>query len=274
MPEQLALYYWGSHNEDSTAHNDSNCPQHSNHCNISQGFESHDIGLWPSYVAIASSSLSCLGSLLIVVAFIAFKDIRSGMVQKIITSLAIADFFSAAGYIGGSINFLIFFNETSSDRCRVFDGLCRSQAFVTTWSSMSSFAWTTFLALYFYLILVYQRRPFRSKLQQVALHTFSWVAPILIVVPLTGWDKLGLARYAASNWCFVKAPNKTYSSSEQLTESILFVMVAGKFWEILTYIIVIFIYTHIAIFFRVAKVCCSPSITRITCAISTFMSTQ
>lgn len=261
MSEQLVLYRW---EWESDGHNDSDfiytCPQHSNHCSnySSQGFVSHDIGRWPSYIAIASSSLSCLGSLLIVVAFIAFKDIRSGMVQRIITSLAIADFFSAAGYIGGSINFLIFFNERSPDRCRVFDALCRSQAFVTTWSSMSSFAWTTFLAFYFYLILVYQRRPFQSKLQQIVLHVFSWVAPLLIVIPLTGIGQLGFARYAASNWCFVKDPNTTNSSSMlQLTESILFVMVAGKFWEILTYIIVIIIYTHIAIF--LAKVCCTLS---------------
>lgn len=241
---------------------DMTCPRHAD-CELYNGLVSRDIGLPPSYVAIVSSCFSCLGSLMILIAFVSFRDVRKGIAQRIITFLAIADLFSAVGYIFGSINFLIFFNESDPNRCKVFNWLCKAQAFLTTWSSMSSFVWTAILAFYFYLILVYLKRPFRSKFQQAVLHTLAWGAPLLIVIPLMALDKLGYAKYAASNWCFVKDPQALSNSSMPLlnssmpanssyyVENILIVMVAGKLWELLSYILVIFLYTHIAIFLKV-----------------------
>ena len=49
--------------------------------------------------------------------------------------------------------------------------------------------------------------------------------------------------YAASNWCFVK--HSPVHKSGQLEEVIL-VLVAGKIWEILSYIVTIYVYVHIA----------------------------
>lgn len=207
---------------------------------------SYDIGVGPTYVAIVSSVFSCLGSILIVFAFIAFKDIRSGLAQRIVTALAVADFVSAAGYIVGSINFLVYFDHAS---CPYFIGICRGQAFVTSWSSMSSFAWTAILAIYFYIVLAFRRRrPFHSKLQEALLHLFAWASPLLIVIPFTGLNFLGYAPYAASNWCFVSDPyaNATENSNSlRLLYTSLKVLAAGKVWEILTYFIVVFLYSQI-----------------------------
>ena len=204
------------------------------------------MGVGPSYVAIVSSVLSCLGSILIVFAFIAFKDIRSGMAQRIVTALAVADFVSAAGYIVGLINFLVYFDHAS---CPYFTGICRGQAFVTSWSSMSSFAWTAILAIYFYIVLAFKRRrPFHSKLQEALLHLFAWVSPLLIVIPFTAVGYLGYAPYAASNWCFVSDPfvNATENKNpRRLLYSSLKILAAGKVWEILTYLIVIILYSQI-----------------------------
>ena len=70
------------------------------------------------------------------------------------------------------------------------------------------------------------------------------------MVPLIGVGKLGYARYAASNWCFVadQMANGTTTGLLNQTsfETIAFIFVAGKLWEILTYIGVIVIYAHIA----------------------------
>ncbi len=98
-----------------------------------------------SYVASVSSGFSCLGSILIVVTFYAVKHMRTGT-RKIITFLALADFVSAAGYIVGSVNFLMHYNKTESKECQVFeDIICVAQATITSWSSLVSLLWTAIL---------------------------------------------------------------------------------------------------------------------------------
>lgn len=219
----------------------SSCPQVVEGCpELEEGYVSYDIGTHPSYVAIASSSVSCLGSLLIILVYCLFKDLRS-TAQKIITFLAIADLISALGYIAGSINFIVHFNGTEEHECKVFNDLCIAQASVTSWSSLASFSWTLTLAFYFYLVIVYTRRTFASKLM-IVYHILAWIIPMFIIIPLAATSKLGYAPYAASNWCFVKSP---HTKALQELKEIGFVLLAGKFWEISTYIISIYVYIHI-----------------------------
>ena len=222
------------------------CPQ-SHDCGNISGYVSFDIGLAPSYVAITSSGLSCLGSFLVIATFLLLKDMRTGA-QKIITFLAIADLISAVGYIFGSINFIEHFNETNTKSCYVFDALCRTQASITSWSSLCSFCWTIILAFYFYMVIVYNRKALASRLVPL-YNIIAWLCPLLVIVPLIVFKKLGYARYAASNWCFVEDnTNGTTTGLLNQTsfETIAFIFVAGKLWEISTYIGVILIYTHIA----------------------------
>ena len=221
------------------------CPKQFNCSYQNSSSVSFDIGRIPSYIAIASSSLSCLGSILIVLAFLLFKDLRTGA-QKIITLLAIADFISAFGYIIGSGNFLVHFNELDSRKCKVFEIICEVQASVTSWSSLCSFCWTLILAFYFYMVIVYDRRQLAVKC--LPLHNIvAWGAPLLVIIPLLAFGKLGYAPYAASNWCFVKhSQDEGLQSKKDNVLSIVVILVAGKFWEILTYISVIAVYAHIA----------------------------
>ena len=207
-------------------------------------YVSFDIGRAPSYVAIASSTLSCLGSFLIFATFLLLKDMRTGA-QKIITFLAIADFISAAGYIFGSINFLVYFDQNNQS-CDVFQKLCRTQASITSWSSLCSFCWTLILAFYFYMVIVYNRKALASRLLPL-YHIIAWIGPLFVIVPLTGFSELGYARYAASNWCFVAQNASNIASLQNDTETIVLILVAGKQWEILTYIGVILIYALITV---------------------------
>ena len=72
--------------------------------NCTDGRVNFDIGRIPTYFSIVSCSLSCLSSILIVVAYLSLKEIRKGA-QKIITLLAITDFFTAFGYLIAAGNF-------------------------------------------------------------------------------------------------------------------------------------------------------------------------
>lgn len=218
------------------------CP-HSFKCK--DGFESFDIGRAPSYVSIASSSLSCLGSILIVLTYCLLKDMRSGA-QLIITLLAIADFFTAFGYIVGSVNFLMNFQDEKVDNnCPIFTSICEIQSFITTWSTMSSYCWNFILAFYFFLVLAYGNKKLAIRLIP-GYNVAAWIGPLLIVLPLLVENKLGYAPYVASNWCYIK--DMDYSKGiSQKTDTIVFLLVAGKLWEIICYVLILLLYIWIKI---------------------------
>lgn len=222
---------------------DSHCPE-SHQC--SDGLVSFDIGRVPSYLNLISSSLSCLGSILIVITYLLLRDMRTGA-QTVITLLAIADFFTAFGYIIGSSNFIAAFDSNDSAECSVFTSICEIQSFITTWSTMSSYCWTCILAFYFFLVLVYQKGKLAAKLIPL-YNIIAWLGPLCIVGPMLVFGKLGYAPYVASNWCYIKD-----ASNEALTKKpliILYILLGGKLWEILSYIIVLVLYIRIRWSFR------------------------
>lgn len=226
------------------------CP-HNFQC--SDGLKSFDIGIAPSYVSIASSALSCFGSILIVATYCLLKELRSGA-QTVITLLAIADFFTAFGYIVGSINFLVNFTEYSDlnqKDCSGFTELCEIQSFITTWSTMSSYCWTCILAFYFFLILVFNKSSLALRLIPV-YNVVAWITPLLIVFPLLVTSKLGYAPYVASNWCYIRDMQYDSSLSSKV-EVIIYILIAGKLWEVICYVFIVILYLWIRISF--VKVC-------------------
>lgn len=215
--------------------------------NCSSDLVSFDVGRAPTYCSIVSCSLSVLGSLLIFLAYFVLKGIRN-TAQKIITLLAIADLFTASGYLLASWNFMTHFAETDVSRCLdVFQPVCSIQSYITTWSSLCSFSWTCALALHFYLILSPSKKHLPSKIL-VYENIVAWVVPIVIVLPLLCADKLGFTQYAASNWCFVKDAEIYYTGPEAGQKNsinwktISLMLVAGKLWEILSYMFVVVMY--------------------------------
>ena len=234
--------------------------------NSGAGLVSFDVGRAPTYCSIVSCSLSVLGSLLIFLAYFILKDIRN-TAQKIITLLAVADLFTASGYLLAGWNFLTHFEETDSYKCRnVFQPVCAIQSYITTWSSLCSFSWTCALALHFYLILSPSKKHLPPKIL-VYENIVAWVVPIIIVLPLLCADKLGFTQYASSNWCFIKdadiysTTNRHTTTSASLSakggsnstaisgdptgmgwKTVTLMFVAGKFWEILSYIFVVVMY--------------------------------
>ena len=213
-----------------------------------EGLRSFDIGVYPSYVSIFSCTLSCLGSLLILLTFCLLKDLRT-TTQKIITFLAMADLVSALGYIIGSVNFLTHFGETDTTKCKLFQDLCIAQSAITTWSSLVSFCWTVILAFHFFLIIVYQRFQLAGKLIPL-YNVIAWGVPLLIVIPMLATGKLGYSPYATSNWCFVKDSN--YNGLREHGLTVALILVGGKGWELVSYVSVSLLY--ILIFCNVNKV--------------------
>ena len=203
------------------------------------GLASFGIGNLPSYLNIISSGMSCLGSILILITYLVLRDMRTGA-QKIITLLAIADFFCSLGFLLGSVNFLAY-GSLHTD-CALFTTMCEIQSFITIWPAMSSFCWTTILAFYFFLVLVYNKGKLAMKLMPL-YNVIAWLGPLLIEFPMLVAGRLGYAHYGASNWCFIKD-----DSDMPLTKNpqlILIILFACKLWEVVSYIIVVLFYMRV-----------------------------
>lgn len=233
---------------------DSICP-HTFNCSNQPGTVSLDIGRVPSYLSLASSSLSCLGSFLILLTYVLLRDMRTGA-QKVITLLAIADFFTAFGYIIGGANFLHHFNVKTPADCRIFHTVCEIQSFVTTWSTMCSYLWTSILAFYFFLVLVFNKVTLAGRLIPL-YNVIAWAGPLTIMIPLLATNSLGYAPFVASNWCYIKDNRYSSQNLRKNVKVILLILVGGKLWEVMTYVWISVLYVLIRI--KVSRVSHSVS---------------
>ena len=223
------------------------CPTQYNCTEVMQdGYAPTVQGVGPSVVAIVSCSLSVLGSLLIIYTYARWKDLRTGS-RSIVTFLAIADLVTASGYIVGSANYIRHFREDgNTQQCATFNTVCQIQSFVTTTSSLCSFAWTSILAIYLYMVIVKTKIHLANKLIPL-YHVIAWSLPLTITLPLLITGKLGYGRYAVSNWCFIKSAlsqnDKSYFCGHLNYKTTLLVLFGGKLWELLTYAVIIVLYT-------------------------------
>ena len=197
-----------------------------------------DIGPIPTYLSISSCTLSCFGSLLILITYAAFKDIRKGA-QTLITLLAVADLATALGYLLAAGNYLVFHGEKREERCRVFQNICQIQSYVTTWSSLCSFGWTIALAFYCYLLVVRRRGKLAQKLIPYEV-VGIWFGPILVALPLLVTGKLGYSPYATANWCFIKENATQAPRHDRIVLTCTFL--GGKLWEVLSYVIASYLF--------------------------------
>lgn len=209
--------------------------------NCTGNLSSFDIGRAPTYVSMVSSSFSCVGSLLIVLSYWVLKELRT-TAQKVITLLSVTDFLTATGYLIAGWNFLTHFNETDRIKCDSFRIVCEAQSFITTWSTLCSFGWTVALALHFYLTVRYCKQELISKIV-IFENIVIWSVPTVIVVVLLATHNLGYTRYATSNWCYVTDTLYPSSDLRDNDVTIVLMLLAGNFWELLSYVAVVTLYT-------------------------------
>ncbi|XP_076082590.1 uncharacterized protein LOC143053688 [Mytilus galloprovincialis] len=75
-------------------------------------------------------------------------------------------------------------NSTASDT------LCEVQSFLTTFSSMASFFWTTFIALYLFICVWYSTDLLLSRSQCFLLQCIAWGIPVWMLLTGKGWEIL------------------------------------------------------------------------------------
>ena len=146
-------------------------------------------------IGTVSSVLSIVGATIILIAYCAFKDLRKGTAQTIITLLSLADMGTAFGCLLGIVNYYNYIfqrlmNSDNSGACRIFDNICQIQASLTFWCLMSSSIWSTVLAVHFLLSLLLSDSRWTERLLPL-YNIVAWTLPIIIILPLLITGQLG-----------------------------------------------------------------------------------
>lgn len=120
--------------------------------------------------------LSILGAALIVLTFVAFKDLRT-TARQFLANLSVADAIIAASHIVGLFaNYERFICSTSQGS----DAVCTVQAAALMFSTLAAFAWTLAIAVYFCSIVVFKRKT--SLCSVVVAYIACWGVPAVLVI--------------------------------------------------------------------------------------------
>ena len=212
-----------------------------------------------SFLTLISSSLSIFGSCLIILTFILWKDVRKSVARIILLFLAIADLCTGMSYLVSSAGFIALHVQTQNDHNASFHYpiFCTITSFFTTFFPVSSFFWTTNLAVYFFIILVLKKPRWSRKLL-IFFNLTAWPIPFIICVTTASFGILGAVAGGdhrnTAGWCFVSL-NGTNSYHYDYTTYLLWEALCAKGWELLFFSIVIISYS--AIFFVHKKCGCN-----------------
>ncbi|XP_064643244.1 G-protein coupled receptor 157-like [Lineus longissimus] len=192
----------------------------------------------PLYILIVtaiSCVLSLFGSFAIFWTFFKFQTLRTTS-RKLLLYLTIADFFTAAGYLMGVIRYWVDYTSGSGakeDQCPKADAVCVAQSYITTCSSLCSFFWMIVISAYFIIAVVKQDVEAANRMM-VPSHVICWGLPVFLTSLALGFGVLGEdLSYTSGGWCWITACD--LSNDVKL----LWMLATGKFWEFVTYMVLI-----------------------------------
>lgn len=181
------------------------------------------------YLTTVTAGLSFFGTLFIIISFFVWKDIRTTS-RRILVYISVADFCTSVATIAAITSFWI--NRYESRK------VCLAQSILGTLSVLCSFMWTVFMATFLYISVCKKNSILAEKLM-LLFHAFGWGIPIVIVCIAVSKGKLGdNGNKVTSGWCWV---SKTLEWNDQ----VLWMLLAGKLWEIIAYFVIVVLYALI-----------------------------
>ena len=211
----------------------------------------------PQTIAIVSvAGLSMAGCTFIIVSYILWPEIRT-RTRLLLVFLSLADFMNSAGNAAGAAC-----AQWCAHGAMATNTLnCIFQSFVTTYSSICSFAWTVSIAIYLYWIFS-TGDIVQGERRMKWLHLVSWCLPLIITLSALFSDALGNDdSIDSSGWCWIRrtplypnftssiGPTTHNSSMEPLFEDrrtrTFWLIMAGKGWEMLAYCLTLGFYLAI-----------------------------
>ncbi|XP_053500175.1 G-protein coupled receptor 157 [Ictalurus furcatus] len=183
--------------------------------------EQTDVAVYEQVVVLLSCVLSALGSVLVVSTYAKWPDLRTTP-RQLLVFLSVADFLSAVSYSYGVYK---VFNANTWD--------CVTQGAISTFSNTSSFFWTVAIAVYLYIFIVQSSQRQADSLV-LYFHLISWGVPLAITVAAVSMQKIGYdASEVSVGWCWI---------SIEEDDHVLWMLLTGKIWELLAYVILPLLY--------------------------------
>jgi hypothetical protein len=95
--------------------------------------------------------------------------------RTFLSFLTIADILTSIGYIAGTINYIYLQKEKHSwNSTNVF---CEAQSFLTTFSNISSFAWTSIIVVHLYITVRTAKDWGQTTRVKIVCHVIGWAFP-------------------------------------------------------------------------------------------------
>ena len=185
-------------------------------------------------LSITAASLSIVGTMIIIATFAMWPDLRTNS-RRMIVFISIGDFLVASGNIIGE-----WYTGKNPEQSTA----CRLQAAIGIIAILPSFFWTVYLSLYFYLTI---RKKISNESERRCMrlfHATAWGIPLMIAIVAYAFKGVGYSGdLGSSGWCWI-------SRKQPWWKMVLWMVVAGKGWEILAYIAITVFYVLVKLHIR------------------------
>ena len=143
--------------------------------------------------------LSLIGSCIIIITFIKFKDIRTPS-RHIIVCIAISDLISSLSNCAGLL---------ITPGMKRLGNPCVIQSLIGTTFILSSFLWNMFLAILLFVVIVLQNTELAERIIFPWFHLTGWFLPLTINMIAVSLNKLGNSKdFGTAGWCWIYLPGK------------------------------------------------------------------
>ncbi|XP_066927060.1 G-protein coupled receptor 157-like [Clytia hemisphaerica] len=186
----------------------------------------------------SSSLLSIIGSLLIIVSYLLYKDIRTPS-RHIIVCMSISDL------VYSTVNFLDAYAKSPNHD--VYSDLCVLSSFMGSTAILWSFFWAVALSIFLNVLIVQKDPVFADTLIHKVFHPVCWLIPLIINVFALCFNKLGNTfDFVAPGWCWIEIKlNDVTGKVENRGDAIFWMTLNYKGIEILTYLTIALMYLRI-----------------------------
>ena len=203
-----------------------------------------------------TSALSIVGSLLIILSYIGFRDLRT-KAREILMHISFMDFgVGASNLLGVGVNFSQYYegscnmanvvhhnhhnrsNHTVGDLCNVhtlIGGLCKVQGGLAHGFTLGSVLWTICLSMYLYL-LVSRKGTREAKVFVRFAYFFCYLMPVGLTLWMAFTGRIGYTPFESTGWCgnvFV-----FMTSSHHKHRDIYAATIGYNLWILLTFFLV------------------------------------
>ena len=154
---------------------------------------------------------SMLGSVLIVISYCFFKQLRSEA-RTILLNLSLMDFgVGLANFVGVVVYFDKYYKKSTATAgtaellpnvSSVVDDMCKAQAFLAMYCTYASVLWTITLALYMHMLVFANWEKTRCYIYCI-VYPFNYVLSALLCVWFILTKRLGHSPYNSSGWCSI-----------------------------------------------------------------------